>query len=291
MPAMLRTPAGEDGYSVVEMLVAMTISIIVLLATLQSLDVFTTSAARQTRQTDANDQVRSTTDRVVGDLRGASAILRAAATDLVYAVPATSTSTRVERLCVDTTGTGSSMRTDLYTSSTVTASPAVPTAACSAGTRIANLQSAANTAFTYDGASSSTTPGLVTNVGLTFSLDSSIAGKSASSTLTASAARRSAGTLPITDGDLQSECNSSGALLSLSATLPNIAPLTVTYSSVGGVSFGPVTVNYAASGGATLGTPSGVTVQIPAGTASVLATVTNALGVRNIIRKDVTCST
>jgi Tfp pilus assembly protein PilW len=283
MPAIPRSSGNEDGFTLAEMVIAMTISMIVLLATLQSLDAFTSNATQQTRQTDANDQVRTMMDRTVADLRGASAILKATATDLVYSVLETETTTRVERLCVSSN--------DLYATSTVTGSPAVPTAACSSGTRVATLRGTASTAFTYDGATSSATPGLVKNVGLTFSLDSSTASRTRSSTLKASAARRSAGTLPITDADLPVTCNSSGALLSLSASLPNIAPLTVTYSSAGGVSFGPVTVNYAASGGATLGTPSGVTVQIPAGTTNVVATVVNALGVSNIIRKDVTCST
>lgn len=276
---------NEDGFTVAELLVTMMISLLVLFGALQSLDVFASNAAQQTRQTDANDQVRAKMDRTVDDLRGASVILRAAATDLVYSVPETTSTTRVERVCVDSNV--------LYGSSTVLATPALPAGACSTGSRLATLRSTSATTFTYDGATSSATPALVTNVGLALSLDSSGGGKTGSSTLKASAARRSAGTLPITDADLKAECpptGTPGPLLSLSALLPNITPLTVTYSSTGGASFGPITVNYAAAGGATLGTPAGVTVQIPAGTTSVLATVTNAVGVTNTIRKDVTCT-
>jgi|GEM_PF-2134541 len=286
MAALAHTARGEDGFTLIELLVAMTITVILMLATFQTLDVFSSNAVQQTRVTDANDQVRSTMDHAVADLRGASVILRASATDLVYAVPKTPTANRIERLCVSG---------DLYRSSTVTSgTPVAPGSACNSGTKVALLTSTASTGFTYDGATSSPSPALVTNVGLTFSLDAAVRGKVRTSTLTASAARRSAGTLPITAADLDPHCNPSGsgggALLSLRATLPNLGPLTVVYSSAGGVSFGPVTVNYAASGGTTLGTPSGVTVTVPAGTSSVIAKVTNALGVTQTIKKDVTCS-
>ena len=45
------TRGGESGFTMVELLVAMAISTIALLATLQSLDVFTTHAAQQARAT------------------------------------------------------------------------------------------------------------------------------------------------------------------------------------------------------------------------------------------------
>lgn len=270
MPSTTEIRHGEDGFTLIELLVAMGLSIIVLLATLQSLDVFTSSAARQTKLTDANEQVRTTMDRTVRELRGASSILRATASDLVYTIPLT-TGTRVQRLCVDT-GT-------LYGTSTVTAGTAVaPTAPCASGSQLATLKSTASTAFTYDGASSVTTAlGLskIHNVGLTFSLDATSGGQAGSSTLTASAARRSAGTLPLTSGDLNTNCNPNGtALLSLNASLPDYGPLTVTYADSGGVS---------------LGTPSGNTLTIPAGVTTVVATVTDALGVTNTITKDVEC--
>jgi len=261
----------DDGFTLVELLVAMTLSTIVLLATLQSLDAFSTEANHQTRLTDANQQVRSTMDSTVRDLRGASSILRASALDLAYTVPETS-GTRVVRLCVDTG--------ELYGTSTVTTgAPAAPTAACSSGAKVASLRSTINTAFTYDGATSVATAALSTikNVGLTFSLDASAGGKTGSSTLKASAARRSAGTLPITDADLDADCNIDGtALLSLSASLPDYGALTVTYANTGGVS---------------LGTPVGNTLTIPAGITTVVATVTDALGVTNTITKDIKCET
>lgn len=67
---MLQTARQEDGFTLVELLVAMSISLIVLFATLQSLDLFSSNAASQTRVTDANDQARMTMDRIVRDLAG-----------------------------------------------------------------------------------------------------------------------------------------------------------------------------------------------------------------------------
>ncbi len=269
MPTLSDLRDGEDGFTLVELLVAMTISTIVLFATLYSLDQFSTSAAQQTELTDANQQVRERMDSAVRDLRGASGILTATASDLVYTVPDPA-GTRVQRLCVDTG--------ELYGTSTVTASPAVPVAACSSGTRLATLRSTANTAFSYDGAASVPTASLATikNVGITLSLDATKGGKASSSTLKASAARRSSGSLPITAADLPAKCNPDGtAFLSLSATLADYGPLTVTYANTGGIA---------------IGTPGGGGVTIPTGITTVVATVTNGLGVTNTITKDITCT-
>lgn len=262
------SPCSEDGFTLVEILVALTISLIVLLATLKSLDTFSLNAAHQTRATDANEQVRTRMDRTVRDLRGASVIVRAAATDLVYAVP-DAAGARVERLCV---ASG-----QLYGSSSVTAAtPVAPAAACSTGTKLASLRATSETAFTYDGAASSVTPALVKNVGLTFSLDSSFGPKTSHSTLQASAARRSAGTLPITDADLDTTCSGNHPILSLSADLPGVSGLTVTYAGDGGVA---------------LGSSTGTTpLQVSAGITVVVATVTDALGVTNTIQRELSCS-
>ncbi|MEJ7785771.1 MAG: prepilin-type N-terminal cleavage/methylation domain-containing protein [Solirubrobacteraceae bacterium] len=272
MPIPSDIRSRDDGFTLVELLVGITVSLVVLLATLTSLDAFSSNAAHQTRVTDANDQVRSVMDRTVTDLRGASLILKAGATDLAYAVPMSSTTTRVERLCV-------SPAFGLYGSSTPDdATPTAPTADCDTGTKIASLQSTANTAFSYDGATASATPALVKNVGLTFSLDATQAGKTATSTLRASAARRSAGTLPTTPDDVVPICNAGGALLTLSV------------NAAGAASLGPLTVTYATATGVSLGTPSGTSLQIPPGITRVVARITDAAGVTNEIEKDIECN-
>ncbi len=260
---------NDDGFTLPEVLVAMLLSTIILLATLQSLDLFTTNAAQQTRDTDANAQVRRVMDRTVRDLRDASTLLKATASDLVYTVPETG-GTRVERLCV--------AATDLYASSTTSATPVLPTAACAAGTRVANLKSTAKTAFTYDGAASAASLTTVKNVGITLSLDASGGGKTSSSTLQASAARRSSAGLPLTDADIVPICTATGALLNLSADIPGVAGMTVTYNYNGNVS-GAVTV--AGTAPATLTLPKALT--------TIVATVTDSLGVTNTLQKDVQC--
>lgn len=139
-------PSCDQGFTLVELLVAMVISLIVLFATLQSLDAFSSQASHQTKVTDANAQVRTTMDRAVRDLRGAAAITRASATDLVYTVddPA---GRRTERVCL-------SAANALYGASI--ASAATPATACGtlrlgwSGGKIAMLNSSTATAFNSD---------------------------------------------------------------------------------------------------------------------------------------------
>jgi prepilin-type N-terminal cleavage/methylation domain-containing protein len=268
MPTQTDIRRDESGFTLVELLIAITISLVILLATLQSFDLFASTTAHQTRVTDANAQVRDTMDRTVDELRGASKILRATATDLVYAVPDTG-GYRVQRLCVTSD--------DLYGSRTApVAVPVVPAGVCSSGTKLATLKSTTNTAFTYDGAASAATPALVKNVGVTLSLDASGGGKTSSSTLRASANRRAAGAMQLTDEDILPTCNDTGALLSLSASIPGTT--------------GAVTVTYADDGGVAIGTPVTGGVQIPKTITRVVATVTDSVGVTNTITKDLECS-
>lgn len=266
MSTLAKLRRQDDGFTLVEVLVGMTIAIIVLFATLQSLDLFTSNANQQTRVTDANDQVRRTMDRTVRDLRGASLIVRASSTDLVYYVPEPG-GVRMERLCVTSD--------DLYYSSQVAATaPAAPTVGCATGTKVATLRSTTSTAFTYDGASTSATPGTVKNVGITFSLDASGSGRTATSTLRSSAARRSAGVLLLGPGDVDVDCNENGPLLSLSASLPNRSLLKVAYETDGNVH------------GELLGT---VPLQVPSTVRRIVARITDAAGVTNTIEKDIEC--
>lgn len=268
MPTIAEIRRNEGGFTLVELLLGMSIALVVLFATLQAFDMFTSNASHQTRVTDANSQVRDTMDRTVNELRGASVILRANPTDLVYAVPGTG-ETSIRRLCVSSD--------DLYGSrTTTTGTPTAPATACSSGTKLATLRSTTNTAFTYDGASTATTPALVKNVGLTFSLDASGGGKTGSSTLRASAARRAAGAMLLTDEELDITCNDTGALLRLSASIPGATT--------------PVTVTYATDGGVAVGTPVTGGVQIPKTVTRVVARVTDAVGVTNTISKDLECS-
>jgi prepilin-type N-terminal cleavage/methylation domain-containing protein len=268
-----RDPAGQAGFTVVELMVAMTLSLVVLLAVLQTLDVFTKSAGGQSRATDANDQVRRAMDRVVNDLRGAAVIRTAAATDLVYSVAET-TGTRTERLCLSGTLL-------LYRASSTTKT--VPTSACGtpdAGwtlARVANLPATSATAFSYDGAASSATPATVKSVGLTLSLSAAGNGLTSTSTLRASATlRRAAGTLPLTGDAVVPVCNQSGALLTLDA------------AATGGL--GALNVTYRTAAGVLLGSATGSSsVQISTGVTALVATITDAAGVSTTVQKTVEC--
>ena len=178
--------AAEDGLTLAELLVAMALGIIVLFGILSVFDSFSSNAARQTRITDANEQVRMVMDRIVSDLRQTNSIEVAAPNDLVYTVTDSATATRRERVCLD-----SSSR--LWRSSVTTASaPAVPIAsgtACptpSSGARLVSslrsANSASNPLFSYDAAAA----GSVRSVGLTFAMDAGVRGRPHVSTLRAS---------------------------------------------------------------------------------------------------------
>lgn len=270
---MTHRPRRDDGFTVVELLVAMTLTVVVLLAVLTSLDLFTKSAGGQTRATDANAQVRAAMDRAVNDLRGAAVIRSAQATDLVYSVTET-TGTRTERLCL-------SSGLLLYRATSTTTTTA--TSACGSPdtgwtvARLSTLPASTASGFTYDGASSSNSPATVRTVGLTFSAVASGNGLSSTSTLRASATlRRAAGTLALTSDAITPTCNGSGALLSLdAATTSGLGVLNVTYKT---------------SAGVVLGSTSGAsTLQIATGITALVATVTDAAGNSTTLQKTVEC--
>ncbi len=279
----------DDGFTLIELVTAMTLSLIVLFATLQTLDAFNSSASQQTRATDANDKARSTMDRIVDDLRGAAIIRRATGTDLVYSVAQAGGTIRTERLCV-APGPPSTLNRATVTAATYTASTAVCGVADSGWTsgRVAALPATTTTAFAYAPASAATTAQIST-VGLTFNVDASVGGRTASSTLRASATlRRVAGQLAIDGADIRATCDSQGALLSLnlgvakSITNPDGTPgtLNVTYATTGGITLGSGTVTDTAS----------PPVRIPKGITNVIAKVTDAAGVTNTIQTTVTCT-
>ena len=272
----------EDGFTLVEILVAVSLSMIVLFATLQSLDAFTSEAAKQTRVTDANDQVRSTMDRVVRDLRGASVITSATASNLAYSVPDPA-GFRAERICVD--------GGELYGFRQLNA---VPTGPCSSGTKLAQLKSTANTAFTYDGASSIIPPATIAtvkNVGLTFSLDASGGGRSGSSTLRASAAvRRNVAMLPAGPDDAPIGCSKTGPVIQIGIGIGYAEDVSV--GGVGGLSVSYTTNTGVTIAGGAVDPDTGSLPQLlPAGVTSVVAKITDSLGiVRALIPKNVECN-
>jgi prepilin-type N-terminal cleavage/methylation domain-containing protein len=240
-PLPTSRPNTEAGFTLVELLAAMAISVIVLFATLTTLDTFSSNAARQSRVTDANDQVRAAMDRVVTDLRQAATIEVAGANNLVYTVTDSATQTRRERLCLDASQA-------LWRSSITTSSPPVspisPTAVCPPVrravkvTKLRSVNSASNPMFRYDSA----TPANVRSVGVTISLDAGNGGRADVSTLRASTFVRSRAetAAAIDDDDLTTTCDSSGdPTLTLDSSVGSA--LSVTYTDVDGNELGSTT--------------------------------------------------
>ena len=266
---------GEAGFTLVEVLVAMTIAVFVLFGILQVLDSFSSNAARQTKITDANAQARVAMDRIVRDLRQARTVEVAAADDLVYTVTDSATAVRRERVCLDS---AKRLWRSSVTTTTAPATPIAPGTTCptpSSGAFLITPLYAANTAgtplFTYDSASAAN----VRNIGLTFSLDAGNRGRTDTSTLRASAFVRaqSETALPVTPDDISTSCSTSGIpTLTLSGT---VGPLTVTYTDVDGNMLGT-----SAAGSSTT---------LPSGETSVVATITATSGAVTQIVKTLAC--
>jgi prepilin-type N-terminal cleavage/methylation domain-containing protein len=270
---------GEAGFTLVELLVAMTLSLIVLFALLQTFDAFSTSAARQTRVTDASDQVRATVDGVVRELRQAQTIEVAGPNDLVYTVTDSAAHTARVRLCLD------AATSRLWRSSVTTINPpAVPIAAGTAcptagsgayqvGRVLRSSNSTTNPIFRYD----SGLPAKVRNVSITLALDAGNAGHADTSTLRTSAfVRARAETAPaVTRNDIDTSCRSTHEpVLTLAAGVG--AGTTVSYTDLDNNSLGDAIA---------AGTPH----QLPAGASTVVATVTSALGAITQIVESLGC--
>ncbi len=267
-----QTLRGEDGFTLAELLVVTVISGLVLFATLQTLDSFSSNATRQTRLMDANDEARTTMERIVKDLRQAAIVTRAGANDIVYLVNESPTVARYTRVCVDASG-------GLWRAqSTTTTDPgsACPTVAAGWTGGKLTSRASANTAgspiFTYD----TPTASAVRSIGLTFKLDATSGGKVGSSTLRASTFLRSRvfQAPVVTQDDIKATCNASGPLLNFSL-LTNLlnGPLSISYTNQSGVSLG-----------------SGNNLQLVSGLTTVIATITNAVGLTTVVSKDVACN-
>jgi type II secretory pathway pseudopilin PulG len=226
------SPRDESGFTLVELLVAMTTTILVLFGVLTTLDHFSTSAAQQTRITEANDQVRNAIDRVVGDLRQAATITYAAADDLVYSVKDGAAATRYERICVDS----ANHLWRLSRTSAITGGVACPTAGSSQISSLAVANAASTPLFAYD---NNATPGQVRSVSLTVSLNAGNSGRTDVSTLRASTFVRakSETALGVTDGSITTTCNNTSHVPTLNLST-SVGTATVQYTDTEGNSLG-----------------------------------------------------
>jgi prepilin-type N-terminal cleavage/methylation domain-containing protein len=283
---MTRTPHSpstlvrEDGFTLIELLVAMLMSTIVLLGILNTLDMFSVNASRQTRVSDANDQVRKAMDRIVSDLRQAATIQVAESDDLLYTVAESATVTRSERICLDTSNR-------LWRTSTTTAQNAsaitgggqcpLPSSGGVKITPLAAANTASNPLFRYDSAAAAS----VRSVGITVALNAGNGGRTDVSTLRASTFVRakSETAAPVTGANISTACNSSSAVptLTLSST---VGSATVKYTDTEG--------NVLGSGSA----GSAVTLSSATPTATtVIAYVTTSTGLISQLVKTLECTT
>ena len=128
----------DEGFTLVELLVTMTIAVVVLLAVLQGADLFRSTSEASSRRTDTQEQLRRTMRTVVSELRQAPTPTGAvtplanvggatvSSSDLVVNTPSGWT-----RYCAGGTG-----RTTLY----VSRSSGLPTGACGTGGATAIVQ-------------------------------------------------------------------------------------------------------------------------------------------------------
>jgi prepilin-type N-terminal cleavage/methylation domain-containing protein len=280
--------AGEAGFTLIELMVAMTIGLMIAFVALTSFDAFGRGAATNNRVTDAEDNGRRDVATMVQILRDAGSpapvtgaipptVTRATANDIVFNSTAwpnesgnVSTGTNTERLCLDT-----ATKTVWFDGLRAgTPGPTDPGAACpstAAGwTHLPISRHVVNTValplFRLGAAP-------VRSVGITLRKDTGTS--TTSSDLAVNSGSTLRGALPpsITSGDVTYTCNSDGsgkALLSLGAN----TGLQLGVGATGAVTVGPgqVLVNVASHATTTLS-----------------LTVTNALGLQTLLFKDVTC--
>ena len=267
-----RWPDSDAGFTLVELIVAMMLSVLVLLAILTTLDGFSSNVSRQARKTDANEQVRKAMDRIVTDLRQAASIVRADSNDLIYTVADSSSVTRYERVCLD----ASSRLWRTTTTTPIT----LPTSTCGtagSGTgKIAALvssNSSANPIFRYN----STVLSEVRSVGLTFALNAGTRGRTDVSTLRASTfvRRQSEASLALPPNPISTSCSSTGQpTLTLAASAGSA---TVSYVDVTG---SPV--------GTTASAGTGVVLPVTTNSTTIVANITSG-GLVSQILKTIEC--
>lgn len=166
----MRAVRREDGFSLTEVLMSLTLLIGILGATLVPLDSFWTTTAQNTRHNEAQDIARTSIDAIARELRntaGSSALVeKAAATDLVFQMPDPTTAPSANnptnimrvRYCVDSS-TPKRLLRQTYTWTTATPPTMPGTGSCpgsspwtSAHVAARYVVNGANPVFLYDDA-------------------------------------------------------------------------------------------------------------------------------------------
>lgn len=247
-----RTAAGEAGFTIVELLVAMTLSLIVATAALSSFDAFNAGVARNSRLTDAEDTARRQVGVMVRALRNggtppaadgtqAAAIQRAGGNDIVFlstSWPGESrvgvTGAHVQRYCLNT-ATKTLWFDGLKAG---TAGPSNPGTACPStaqgwvhrGAVPKVVNTAARPIFSYPAT------GTVRSVGVDLLMEGGDSRRARPVELRSAATLRGALAPIVSPGDVAVDCTSAGpgkALLSLGVGR------SLGLSAPGGVGLGP----------------------------------------------------
>jgi hypothetical protein len=187
----------DSGFTLMELLVSMTLMMIIVGATLTVLEMVQRQSADATVRVDSRDQIRTTLDRLIKPLRGAvetsaGMVEYVSATEIVWqsvgaTVPAAgatnATGMQRNRLCLDT-GTG---KLYLQTKSWTTTAPALPVTPPQCGliasdydtARLlgSNITNGARAVFTYDYRGGSTLLKDLQGVKVSLFLDSNGAAK------------------------------------------------------------------------------------------------------------------
>ncbi len=280
----------EDGFSLAELVVAMTLSLIVLFAVLGAFDAFNGGVAANNRLTAAQDTARREVAAMVRILRDAGApapasgtqpttVVQAGANDLVFLSTswpgesgAGTTGNHVERLCLDST-----TRTLWFnglragTAGSATPGSACPSQASGWTSRVVArdvVNTAAQPIFRYGSSSP------VRTVSIALRLEGGTAATSRPLELRSGSALRGALAPQVAADDVTvGPCESGKALLTL-----NLA--------AGGASTSGAKLT--ASGAIAVG-PGKILVDATSSPATVAVTVTNVLGLQTPLLKSVSC--
>jgi hypothetical protein len=288
---MTRALARENGQTIPELLVAMSISLILVFAALVGLDTFNSGTASSTRRIIGEDAARTDVNRIVGLLRNAgvpspiaggaqpATVIQAAANDLVFytsAWPGESgvgaAGSHIMRLCLDT-ATRTLWRDGLRFG---TAGSTTPGAACPSvatgwthapiATNVVN--SAAQPVFRYG----STNP--IRSIGVSLRLESGSAAVSRPLVLHSGGVLRGALAPQVSASDITvGACEAGKALLTLATGTAGATADGAQLSAPNAITAGPGKILVPATG-----TPAGV-----------LITITNVLGLQTLLTKQVSC--
>ena len=273
---------AEDGFTLVELLVGSSLSVILLLATLATFDAFGSASKRNEKLVTTQDAVRQQIDRISGEIRnaqisssGQDPLLRANPTDLVVRnIDAAGNATLI-RYCVDTTTR--SLWRETAVDGTTPGSTCPSTGGSWQRAKIVSgtiANSATDALFIPNTATVSS----IRSVEISLHVDTGTAGGRTTRLQTGVALRSASGRpLNLPASAVGVTCQGGNALLNLTVGNDDTgSPLTAIVTTSAGVSLGTFDLSTAATIGASV-------------QGALTITVKNALGLQQILFKTVSC--